>query len=381
MAPGSRELGFLVLCLLPMQASVLCAQDTQARAREVYTRATQLDVRGNASAALTLLWDAASLAPDDAEIQNRLGEALDRLGALDAAVEAFRTALAARPSFRKASNNLVLTLVKAGRAAEAITHARALVAEKPGDPERLFTLGLAQAEADVTGAITTFRRVLERAPRHTLARYNLALVLQRDDRIPEAIDELERTLAIERQPEAYYTLGVIRWRLGDFTAAARALRSAIQARPDYIEAHLALGAVLKSQRDLNGAAAALRRALELRPGSRAAHYTLGQVLQLQGNEAGARRKFADAERLRHLREQSQQAGVWTAVGTAKLESGDLLGAVDCFRQATTVLPDFAPAHYQLGRAFLALGQRDAALDAFGRAQRLNPALVPPYQTR
>ena len=378
-SPRGRQAAALAFCLLG--ATTASAQKTDPRAKETYARAAQLEARGNAAAALPLLWDAAALAPGDPDIQNHLGEALERIGALDAAVDAYHAAVAARPSHRKASNNLILALVKAGKAPEAIARARALLAEAPDDSERLFTLGLAQSEADVPGAIATFRRLLERSPRHALARYNLALVLQRDDRIQDAIEELERALAIERRPEAFYALGVIHWRLGDFAAATRALRSAIDAQPGYVEAYVILGTVLRARRDLDAAAAAFRRAIDLRPTSRSAHYDLAQVLQLQGKDEDARREFAEAERLRRHLEQSQEAGVWTAVGTTKLESGDLLAAVDCFRRATTALPEFAPAHYQLGRALLRLGERDAAADAFGRAQRLNPALVPPYQTR
>lgn len=381
MAPRGRHLGTLLLCLFWIQAVPAAAQKTIARARDVYARAIQLDARGHDTAALPLLWDAAGLAPHDAEIQNSLGEALERIGALDAAVTAYHAAVAADPSFGKASNNLILALVKAGKAPEAIARARALVAERPDDPGRSFTLGLAQSEADVPEAIRSFRRALELAPRHTLARYNLALVLQRADRAAEAIDELERALATDPRPEAYHALGVIYWHQGDFDRAARTLRSAVAAQSDYADALVTLGAVLKSKRDWPGAAAALGRAIALRPDHRGAHYTLGQVLQLRGDDSGARLELAEAERLRRVAEQSQEAGVWTAVGTAKLESGDTIDAVDCFRRATTAFPDFAPAHYQLGRALLRLGQPDAARDAFGRAQRLNPALVPPYQTR
>ena len=165
-------------------------------------------------------------------MQNRLGEALDRMGALDAAVEAYRRALDARPSFRKASNNLILALVKTGKGPEAVARARALVAESPADPDRYFTLGLAQSEQDVDGAIQTFRKVLDLAPRHTLARYNLALVLRRADRLPEALAELERALAIEPRPEAHYTMGIIYWHQGDLDRAVAALRAAIAAEPE-----------------------------------------------------------------------------------------------------------------------------------------------------
>ena len=381
MVSRGRPLATVVLCLLAAPALRASAQDADPRAKDVYARAVQLEARGNTSAALPLLWDAARLAPHDPEIQNSLGEALDRIGALDAAIAAFGAALTERPSFAKASNNLVLTLVKAGRAPEAIARARGRVAEAPGDAERWFTLGLAQSEANVDEAVRTFTHVLQLDPRHVLARYNLALVLQRADRVGDATEELQRALAIEPRSEAYYALGVIYWHQGDFDRATRALRSAIEAQPDYADAHLTLGVVLRAKRDWPGAAEALRRAVTLRPDLRAAHYTLAQVLQSQGEAAAARSELAEAERLRHVSERSQEAGMWTAVGTTKLEGGELMAAVDCFRRATTALPDFAPAYYQLGRALLRLGAGEAARDAFGRAQRLNPALVPPYQTR
>jgi tetratricopeptide (TPR) repeat protein len=381
MPPRGRLLGTTAFCLLLTQALPAAAQQTDPRAKTAYAQAVQLEAHGNTSAALPLLWDAAGLAPHDPDIQNRLGEALERIGALDAAVTAYRAAVAARPSFTQASNHLILALVKAGRAPEAIARARTLVADAPGDAERSFTLGLAQSEADVPEAIKTFRHVLELAPRHTLTRYNLALVLQRADRQAEAIAELERALAIEARPEAYYALGVIHWHQGDFERAATALRSAIAQQADYADAHFTLGAVLRGKQDWSGAAAALRRAIKLRPDLGGAHYTLGQVLQSQGDLAGARREFAEAERLRLATEQSQEAGVWTAVGTEKLDSGELTGAVECFRRATAVFPAFAPAHYQLGRALLRLGQRDAARAAFARAQQLNPSLVSPSETR
>jgi tetratricopeptide (TPR) repeat protein len=379
-AGGGRRLAICVVCVLSFligRASVGAVQGTTTRAKEAYARAIELQSQGNDSAALSLLWEAAGLAPHDADVQNRLGEALERMGALDAAVEAYRVAVSQRPEFRKASNNLILALVKAGKGEEAVERARALVAAAPVDPDRSFTLGLAQSEQDVTEAIKTFRRVLELEPRHILARYNLALVLKRADRLPEALDELGRALAIDPRPEVHYTLGIIYWHQGDLDRAASALRAAVTAEPRYADAHYTLGAVLKAKRDWDGAAASLRRAIALRPDLSAAHYTLAQVLQLRGDKSGARTHLAEAERLRHQAQLEQEAGVWTAVGTQKLDSGDLSRALDCFRRATIVFEAYAPAHYQMGRALERLGRHDAAKAAFARAQHLNPSLVPP----
>ena len=314
-------------------------------------------------------------------MQNRLGEALERIGALDAAVDAYRGALAARPAFRKASNNLILALVRTGKGPEAVERARALVAQAPGDPDRYFTLGLAQSEQDVEGAIQTFRRLLDLDPRHALARYNLALVLRRADRLPEALAELERTLAIEPRAEAHYTMGVIYWHQGELDRATTALRAAVAAEPRYADAHYALGSVLKAKRDLGGAAAALRRAIELRPDLPSRHYTLGLVLQAEGNEAGARSQFDEAERLRRKAELEHEARVWTSVGIQKIGAGDLTGALQQFKRATAVFERYAPAHYQMGLVLERLGQADAARSAFERARQLNPSLVSPRNTR
>ena len=360
----------------PGDLATAAAQESNTRARAAYDRAIKLEADGNFPAALSLLWEAAGLSPRDAEIQNRLGEALEKIGALDAAVAAYRAALAAQPDLRKASNNLILALVKVGRGEEAVERARALVAADPKDADRYFTLGLAQSEQNIDDAIGSFRRALDLAPRHTLARYNLALALNRSDHVPESIEELKRALSIDPQPQIHYMLGVVYWHQGDFDRAATELKSAIAQQPDYADAQYALGSVLKARKDWKGAAAALRRAIALRPDP-PTHYTLALVLQQSGDDAGARAEFAESERLRQRAEADQRAIVWTAVGAQKLDAGELEAAIDLFRRATAASDQYAPAFYQMGRALQRLGRADEARQAFSRAAALNPALAVP----
>lgn len=369
-------LAALVLVCVAAHAGARAPQDPVARAHQIYERALRAEAQGNHLASLPLLWEAAGLAPRDADIQNHLGEALERLGALDAAIDAYRQALAARPDFRKASNNLILAMVKAGKGNESVARARALADAAPDDPDRLFTLGLAQAEVDIDGAMASFRRVVALAPRHVLARYNLALVLRRADRLPEAIDQLRRALDVEVRPEINYSLGVIYWHKGDLERAEGALRAAIAVRRDYGEAHAALGSVLEARHDWAGAARSLREAAALRPDASTVHYTLARVLQRHGDARGARAAFEQAERLRIHGAREQEATVLTAVGVGRLASGDSTGALTLFQRATSVLDDYAPAHYQMGLAFERLGRSDAARAAFARAAQLNPGLAP-----
>ena len=348
-----------------------------ASARGMYDRAAQLEAAGDQAGALSLLWQAAGLDPADADIQNRLGEALQRIGALDAAVDAYRAALRARPAFRKAANNLVLALVAGGRGPEATQLARGLAAGAPHDPESHFTLGLAQSEQDVDEAIRSFRRTIALAPDHALARYNLALVLKRMDRPDEAADELRRAIAIAPRAEAHYQLGVIAWHQHRLEEAAAAFRSAIALDARHADAHQALGGVLHAAGDHPRAEDALRRALALRPDGADAHYTLSRLLRARGDAAAADRHVREAERLRERARLEQEARVWTATGSARMQAGDLAAAVDHFRRAARILDTYAPAYYQLGIALRRLGQPDEARAAFARAQQLNPSLVPP----
>jgi tetratricopeptide (TPR) repeat protein len=371
----------LLLCVSCAQAALGAGQAEPSSARDAYARAIDLESRGNQSGALALLWYVAGLDPRDPDVQNRLGEALERIGALDAAIDAFRRAAAERPAFRKADNNLILTLVKAGKGPEAIARARALVAAAPDDPDRIFTLGLAESEQDVAAAIATFRRVLQIEPKHTLARYNLALVLKRADRLPEAIDALQRALEIEPRPEAHYTLGVIYWQQGDTERAVRALRHAVAANARYADAYYTLGAVLAARNDWRGAADALRQAIALGADPPGTHYSLARVLQQSGDAAAGAAEFEEADRLRRRAQAEQEAGVWTAVGSRTLESGDLTGALDQFRRATAVFEEYAPAHFQIGLVLRRLGQSEAAEAAFHRAAQLNPGLAPPPRAK
>jgi tetratricopeptide (TPR) repeat protein len=366
----------LAICVIVAQVAIPVAQDTVSRAKQTYARAIDLESRGNHPAALALLWEAAGLAPRDPDIQNALGEALERIGALDPAITAYRAALQANPQFRKASNNFILALVKGGKGEEAVQRARDLVAAAPKDPDRYFTLGLAQSEQNIDEAMKSFRRTIELDPSHALARYNLALALNRADRTTEAIDEMKRALAIDARAETHYMLGVMYSHEGEFNAAIRELTAATALDPRSAATRVALAVVFQARQEFNGAERELRRAIAIAP-EPATHYMLSQVLRQRGDSSAAAEEAREAERLRHEREQEQQASVLTSVGTAKFDAGDFSSAVSLFRRAVAASDRYAPAYYQMGRALQQLGKDREARDAFARAAALNPSLAPP----
>lgn len=60
------------------------------------------------------------------------------------------------------------------------------------------------------------------------------------------------------------------------------------------------------------------------------------------------------------------------VGVLKFEDKDYKGAEDAFTAAVTRAPDYANAHYYLGRVYIARGNTAKALEEFGVVQKLNP---------
>ena len=378
--------GVLTRLLLPLAAVAVltpasAAGQDAAKAREVYDRAVALEAEGNDAAALSLLWAAAGAAPDDPDIQNRLGEALDRMGALDAAVDAYERALRSRPVFSRAMNNLVVALGKAGRGAAAVRRAEAWLAAAPADADRLFTLALAESEQDVEAAMRTLGRVIALRRDHALAHYNLALLLKRVDRIDDAVASAGRAVALAPRAEAHLALGTLYFQHGALDRAAAALDAAIAADPRSVDAWVQRATVLKARGDLPRAAESLRRAIALRPAAWSPYAALATVLTMAGDEAGAKRASAEAERLRAEDQRERQAVVMTTVGIARLDAGDTAAAADRFAAAVTVDDRYAPAYYHLGRALQRLRRLDEANAAFTKARQLNPSLVPPLDVK
>jgi Tfp pilus assembly protein PilF len=105
------------------------------------------------------------------------------------------------------------------------------------------------------------------------------------------------------------------------------------------------------------------------------HETLARALRASGDEPGARAHLARSEQLRRESAHEHEARVWTALGSARLEHGEAVAALDAFRRAVAIRPTYAAAHFQMGRALEKLGDPEAADGAYARARQLNPHLV------
>ena len=90
---------------------------------------------------------AAALRPRDPRPRHNLGNVLLELDAVEAALAAWREALAADPAYTESRRALAFVLLRSGRAAEALPHLERLAREEPGRAE--FRAALAEARQAV----------------------------------------------------------------------------------------------------------------------------------------------------------------------------------------------------------------------------------------
>jgi tetratricopeptide (TPR) repeat protein len=192
--------------------------------------------------------------------------------------------------------------------------------------------------------------------------------------------ELRKAEALDgSQPDPPYTMGVTLWQMGDLEGAAKELRAAIRAKPDYAEAYYTLGTVQKQQGNLQDAAKSLREAIRLQPEFAGAHTTLAGVLRQLGDADGAASETRAGADLVKKQTDLQAAVFATNSGRRLRGTGDLGNAIAQFRAAIAATPSYAPAHYQLGLALRQQGNKEEAQQEFQKAAALDPTLTPPTE--
>ncbi|MGD0693937.1 MAG: tetratricopeptide repeat protein [Terriglobia bacterium] len=156
----------------------------------LYDVAKELDEKGQDEAAIAAWRKALALDPADAKAQYQLGLDLLKKGGLDEAIAHFQKAVDAKPEFALAQSNLGAALLQKGQAEEAVIHLQNAVDVNPrnGDAQLNFGAALLQ-KGRVEEAITHLRKAVEISPGNAGARLDLGNALYLQGRIPEALAE------------------------------------------------------------------------------------------------------------------------------------------------------------------------------------------------
>ena len=118
------------------------------------------------------------------------------------------------------------------------------------------------------GAITSYQKVIELAPKHSQAHMHLGTVLKQQGKIEEAIVVYQQAVKLKSQPHIYYVLGNAQHQQGKLEEAITSYRKALELKPQNpFNIYRALGKVLVQTGSVKEAIAAYQKALELKPDS------------------------------------------------------------------------------------------------------------------
>jgi len=348
--------------------------------------------------ALMALQKASELLPEDAELHNYLGIALQDRGQLASAESCYRRALLLQPQYAEAQDNLGSVLRELGRLSESVSSHRQALSINPGSPEVLNNLGLAlQAQGELEAAEANYREALKFRPRYAEALGNLANVLRDAGQIQEALVLYRK--AMQSEPglaEAHDNLGSALLQVGQREEALASYRQALAIKPAYAEAHLHLGNALRDLGRLSESVDSYRHALRLKPEYTLAYRNLGNVLidlarvdeaevcfrkalelkpdyaEVYSAMAIVLRKLdrlseAEASCCKALELNSQLAPALSLLGEIRTDQGRFDEAEQLFRQAIAVDPELPEAWANLAR-YRHMSEQDAAW--LGTAQRL-----------
>jgi len=201
------------------------------------------------------------VAPDDADAHYLRGTLHQAGGDLAQAAFHFERAVILRPEFEFAYRELVVTLFRTGRVAEAERWC-VIGLERTNSAELHFYRSNLYKHADATdAAIASARTALKLRPGLIAAHSSLSDLLTKA--LQENVDSsIGRTREIAG---GYADLGLAYLWNSEFTSARSAFERAVALAPAVAEHHYNLGSVLSLHQDIEGAGASLDRAIALDP--------------------------------------------------------------------------------------------------------------------
>ncbi|HET6246366.1 MAG TPA: tetratricopeptide repeat protein [Tepidisphaeraceae bacterium] len=365
-------LAFQVKALVLAEQLIQCAIDVKPSAGYFGNLGLVLASTGKMGPAIAAYRRAVALRPEFAEAHNNLANALRQTGRLSEAIQAYRRAIAARPDFYEAHNNLGLSLSADGQWDDAIAAYRQAIVLQPNSAETRNNLGIALSrKGEWQKAIDCWREALSLRDDYAAVHNNLGNAFKHLGQNDHAVAALRMALQLNPAlPEAHNNLGVIFLSRGHVDDAIAAYHAALAASPEFADAHFNLAIALHQSGELPQAIASCKRAIVFRPDWAEAHNNLGiwlgesakleEALAAFDAAIGVRPRYTDAHSNR---------------GNVLRQMGMLDAAIDSYQRAISQCPVHAQAWNNLGTVYKQLGRMDDAITAFGEALAIQPGLA------
>ncbi|MBN1142133.1 MAG: tetratricopeptide repeat protein [Deltaproteobacteria bacterium] len=177
------------------------------------------------------------------------------------------------------------------------------------------------------------RKLTARYPGHGLGWKTLGQLLERQQRIDEAIEPMRKAVELlPEEAEAYNILGVLYQKKFRIHEAEKMFKNALKLNPDFAPALSNLGNLYRTQGRLKESETFLRKAVQF----------------------------------------GTSASTYTNLGANLLDQRRIVEAEECYRQAIRIQPDSAVAHTNLGVSLRYQGRLEEAIASQRRALELEP---------
>ncbi|NJD91643.1 MAG: tetratricopeptide repeat protein [Geobacter sp.] len=215
-----------------------CALGQAARKQATYHYQMGLSYLGenNVPGALVEFTEAEKIDADNHELQNYLGVAYFRKGKLDISEKKYLRAIALKPGYSDARNNLSVTYLEMKRWDDAIYQLKLVIDDIFYQNQSAAGINLALAyfgKGDFNTAMSTLRPLAVAYPTDPMIRYNMGRIYYASDKIDLAVIEYKK--AIDLYPnyaQAHYSIGQAFMKLSDKKNAVKHFREVVKIAPD-----------------------------------------------------------------------------------------------------------------------------------------------------
>jgi tetratricopeptide (TPR) repeat protein len=213
-----------------------------------------------------------------------------------------------------------------------------------------------------------YQQILRQEPNHLHALNLLGLAGWQTGRHAEAVEYLERAIAIDSTQAAFHgNLAEARRGLGQLGPAIESYAQAARLQPDAVIVHVNLGTLLQQAGQPEHAIASYGRALELDPQNVLARYHLGTAFEQQAKPQPAASCYEQV-----LESAPDHVPSLVALAALRKTRGDLAGAVELYEHALRLEPEIAARHFDLGNVHQLAGQWREAVACYRRALDIDP---------
>lgn len=290
-------------------------------------------------------------------------------GQAERGLQLIRRAIAFRPDYLEAINNIAIELAKLDRHAEAQSFLERALRLNEAQPDVHYNLGRSlNALGHFTEALTSYDRAVALRPALHEAWNNRGITLNALREFETALESFDRALALKPDfHEAWTNRGSCLADMGRYDDALACFDNAIAAQPDYYEAWLQRGITLSGTGQDKEALSAFDKAIALQPKEHMAW--VGRAIALSDLK-----RYADCiealDKARTLHPDIRE--MLSARAIALQRMGRLDEALACADQAVALEPDHHESWSARGNVLSRLRRQQEALDCYDKAISLRP---------